>query len=79
MAKITITKTFTGYPDGTDASKTTYSAGAVIDDLDDDFAKMIVAKGLAVYGDALAAATDDTASTKPEPAAPAPAKQRDRA
>ena len=45
--KVKILQTFTGYPDDTDASKTTYIEGAVVD-FQDAYAALVVAKGLAV-------------------------------
>lgn len=46
MMKIEILSTFTGFPDDTEASRTTYVAGATVE-LADAFGAMIVAKGLA--------------------------------
>ena len=44
--KVTITQTFTGYPDGKDASRTVYEKGQAVD-LPDAYAKLVVGKGLA--------------------------------
>lgn len=49
--RVRITEDFTGFPDGTDASKTDYRAGQMLD-LDDDFAGLIVGKGHAEEHDA---------------------------
>jgi hypothetical protein len=44
--KLEILTTFTGFPDGTDKSMATYGAGAIVD-FADEYAALIVAKGLA--------------------------------
>jgi hypothetical protein len=43
MTTVEIVQTFTGFPDGTEASRTLYVAGER-HDLADDFAKLIVGK-----------------------------------
>ncbi|MCW6509823.1 hypothetical protein [Lichenifustis flavocetrariae] len=45
--RVRIREDFTGFPDGTDGSKTHYRAGQTLD-LDEDFAKLINQKGHAV-------------------------------
>ena len=45
--RVRIREDFTGFPDGTDASKTHYRAGQTLD-LDEDFARLVVEKGHAV-------------------------------
>lgn len=49
--KVRIREDFTGFPDGTDASKTDYRDGQTLD-LEDDFARLIVGKGHAEEHDA---------------------------
>jgi hypothetical protein len=44
MSKVEILETFTGFPDGTEASATVYEKGATLE-LPDDFADLIVGKG----------------------------------
>lgn len=47
MRTLKFTDTFDAFPDGTDASKTTFQAGETLP-LEDDFAELLIAKGLAV-------------------------------
>ena len=47
MKTLQFTDTFDAFPDGTDASKTTFQAGDSLP-LEDDFAELLIAKGLAV-------------------------------
>lgn len=42
--RVRIREDFTGFPDGTDASKTRYRAGQTLD-LDEDFARLVIQKG----------------------------------
>lgn len=47
MKTLSFSGTFDAFPDGTDASKTTFQAGESLP-LEDDFADLLIAKGLAV-------------------------------
>jgi hypothetical protein len=44
--RVEIITTFDGYPSGTDESRTTYTAGTVVE-LEDEFADLIIGKELA--------------------------------
>ncbi len=44
MSKVEILETFTGFPDGTEASAILYEKGATLE-LPDDFAELIIGKG----------------------------------
>lgn len=61
--RVLILQSFTGFPDGSDASERHFAEGEVADDLPDDFAALIIAKGHAVANDA-SAPTPPTVRTK---------------
>lgn len=51
MARVRILISFTGFPDGTGESERLFREGETADDLPEEFAALIVAKGHAVEAD----------------------------